>query len=80
MSRCPRTLPVFRLVGFGNLLANMTTLMRGIPAFFKPNFAALHGTHASVGAEAAGYYSTEPLRETFDSLVDFASLATARRG
>jgi NTE family protein len=65
----------FDWLGFGNLLANMTTLMRGIPAFFEPNVAALRGAHASVGADAAGYYSTEPLRETLSTLVDFASLA-----
>ena len=64
----------FDWLGFGNMLANMTTLMRGIPAFFEPNVAALRGAHASVGVEAAGYYSTEPLRETLNTLVDFASL------
>ena len=64
----------FDWFGFGNMLANMTTLMRGIPAFFEPNVAALRGAHASVGAEAAAYYSIEPLRETLSTLVDFASL------
>ncbi len=55
--------------------------MRGIPAFFAPNVAALRGAHAAVGVEAAAYYSTEPLRETLSELVDFASLArAARRG
>ncbi len=62
-------------LGFGNLLSNMTTLMRGIPAFFEPNVAALRGTHAYVGAEAAGYYSIEPLRHTLSTLVNFASLS-----
>ncbi|WP_457324870.1 patatin-like phospholipase family protein, partial [Roseateles sp. P5_E11] len=27
-------------LGMGNLMANMTTVMRGIPAFFEPNLAA----------------------------------------
>ncbi len=61
-------------LGVGSLMANMTTIMRGIPAFFEPNLAALRGTHASVGAEAAAYYSTEPLRRTLSELVDFPSL------
>jgi NTE family protein len=60
--------------GIGNLWANMTTVMQGIPAFFEPNFNALRGTHAQVGAEAAAYYSTEPLRQTLSQLVDFGAL------
>jgi NTE family protein len=64
----------FDWFGFGNLLSNVTTVTRGIPAFFEPNAAALRGTHAPLGVEAAGYYSTEPLRETLSKLVDFASL------
>jgi len=62
-------------LGIGNLVANMTTVTRGVPGFFEPNVAALHGAHAHVGAEAASYYSTEPLRRTLAELVDFASLA-----
>ena len=61
-------------LGLGNWLGNMTTVMRGIPAFFEPNAAALRGTRANVGVEAASYYSTEPLRKTLGDLVDFAGL------
>jgi NTE family protein len=61
--------------GLGGVLANMMTLTRGIPAFFSPNLAALRGTHASVGIEAAAYYSTAPLRQTLADLVDFDYLA-----
>ena len=61
-------------LGMGNLVANMTTVMRGIPAFFEPNLAALRGTRANVGVEQAAYYSTEPLRQTLADLVDFRSL------
>ena len=61
-------------LGMGNLVANMTTVMRGIPAFFEPNLAALRGTRANVGVEQAAYYSTEPLRQTLTDLVDFRSL------
>ncbi len=63
-------------LGIGNFVANMTTVMRGIPAFFEPNLAALRGTRASVGVEHAAYYSTEPLRRTLGELVDFDSLRT----
>jgi len=61
-------------LGMGNWVANMTTVMRGIPAFFEPSRAALRGMRANVGVESAAYYSTEPLRETLAELVDFASL------
>ena len=61
-------------LGIGNFVANMTTVMHGIPAFFEPNLAALRGARASVGVEQAAYYSTEPLRRTLGELVDFDSL------
>ena len=61
-------------LGMGNMVANMTTVVRGIPAFFEPNLAALRGTRAAVGVEQASYYSTKPLRRTLGELVDFASL------
>jgi NTE family protein len=61
-------------LGMGNMVANMTTVMRGIPAFFEPSTAALRGTRANVGVESAAYYSTEPLRRTLGKLVDFESL------
>ena len=63
-------------LGMGNLLANMTTVMRGIPAFFEPNLAALRGARAGVGVEKAAYYSTEPLRRTLTELVDLEHLGT----
>jgi NTE family protein len=61
-------------IGMGSLLANMSTVARGITAFFTPNLAALCGTQAKVGVEAASYYSTAPLRETLNRLVDFEHL------
>jgi NTE family protein len=64
-------------LGMGNWVANMTTVMRGIPAFFSPNVAALRGARAAVGVESASYYSTEPLRRTLAELVDFAGMAGA---
>ena len=61
-------------LGMGNWVAHMTTVMRGIPAFFEPSMAALRGMHANVGVESAAYYSTAPLRRTLSELVDFDSL------
>ncbi|MCE4535760.1 patatin-like phospholipase family protein [Pelomonas sp. P7] len=61
-------------LGMGNWVANMTTVMRGIPAFFEPSMAALRGMRANLGVESAAYYSTEPLRGTLAELVDFESL------
>lgn len=68
----------FDWLGMGNLLANMTTVMRGIPAFFEPNLLALRGAQAAVGVEQAAYYSTAPLRETLGALVDFNYLDTCK--
>jgi NTE family protein len=68
----------FDWLGMGHWLANMTTVLRGIPAFFEPNPAALRGAQASVGVEHASYYSTEPLRRTLAALVDFDYLCECR--
>ena len=65
-------------LGMGNLVGNMTTVMRGIPAFFEPNLTALRGARASVGVENAAYYSTAPLRRTLSDMVDFDLLGTGR--
>jgi NTE family protein len=62
-------------LGWGNVLANVTTVTRGIPGFFTPNPAALAGTQAQVGVESASYYDTAPLRDTLAALVDFDHLA-----
>ena len=65
-------------LGMGNLVGNMTTVMRGIPAFFEPNLASLRGSRASVGVENAAYYSTAPLRRTLTGMVDFDLLGNGR--
>lgn len=49
----------------------MHTLSCGIPGFFSLNPWAHMGGHIKLGAENAGYYSTEPLRRTLEELVDF---------
>jgi NTE family protein len=65
-------------LGMGNLVANMTTVMRGIPAFFEPNLPSLRGARASVGIEQAAYYSTAPLRETLGELLSLDCLNAKR--
>jgi NTE family protein len=55
----------------GNALANLTTVISGLPGFFRPNPAALLGTRADVGIERAAYYDTAPLRQTLTDLVDW---------
>jgi NTE family protein len=61
--------------GLGSVAANMATMTRGIPNFFKPNLYALRGSTALLGVESASYYSTAPLRDTLQSLVDFDYLS-----
>jgi NTE family protein len=61
-------------LGMANLLPNAMTVLSGIPAFFRPNVEALRGLRAEVGVERASYYSTEPLKGTLQSLVDFAHI------
>jgi NTE family protein len=60
--------------GMAKAAANLKTVMQGIPNFFTPNLRALRGSNAALGVDAASYYSTAPLRETLNSLVDFGYL------
>lgn len=60
---------------FGNSLANISTMMAGIPGFFTPNPQAIWGPTFPLGVEKASYYSTDPLKETLGRLVDFDCLA-----
>jgi NTE family protein len=54
------------------------TLSGGIAGFFEPNPLAFCGTHVPLGADKAGYYSTEPLARTLGELVDFDLVATCK--
>lgn len=58
-------------LGLDNLVANARTVMQGIPTFFTPNPSAMLGINAKLGVDRASYYTTDPLRETLSSLVDF---------
>lgn len=64
-----------RLLGslpfLGGPLATWMTMLGGLDAFFRPNPRAFAGVHWPLGADHAGYYSTEPLRATLSELVDF---------
>jgi len=53
-------------------LSAWTTLTSGIPSFFEINPRAFLGVQVLLGADHAGYYSTEPLRKTLEELVDFS--------
>jgi len=59
---------------FGNSLANMSTLVAGVPGFFTPNPNAIWGPTFPHGVDKAAYYSTEPLKDTLGRRVDFEQL------
>ena len=59
----------------GNMARNMHTIGMGLPSFFRPNLSAFLGPHVPLGAENAGYYSVDPLRETLNELIDFDVLS-----
>jgi len=56
---------------FGNMVANLSTIVNGVPGFFLPNAQALWGPRFPVGVEHAAYYTTDPLKDTLSRLVDF---------
>jgi NTE family protein len=60
--------------GMSETLCYWSTLLLGIPGFFRANPAAFFGPHVPLGVESAGYYSTAPLRETLSELVDFSRI------
>jgi NTE family protein len=61
-----------------NWVRSVSIVTRGIPAFFTPRFSSWFGMHAPVGLEQAAFYSTDPLRTTLSSLVDFGYLNERR--
>ena len=58
----------------GSQLASWLTVMGGLEAFFAPNPLAFASVHWPLGAERAGFYQTNPLRETLGGLVDFGRI------
>jgi NTE family protein len=57
--------------GIADSLSAWATVTTGIPGFFETNPRAFLGAHVPLGTDAAGYYSTAPLRKTLNDLVDF---------
>jgi len=57
--------------GIADSLSAWATVTTGIPGFFETNAQAFLGAHVPLGSDAAGYYSTAPLRKTLNELVDF---------
>src|SRR5690242_11415880 len=57
--------------GFTEKLSYWSTVTHGIPGFFRPNPLAHAGDAYVLGPERAGYYSTLPLQQTLEELVDF---------
>jgi NTE family protein len=62
------------LPGLDDWLRNIGVITKGIPSFFTPRLEPWFGLHARVGLTQAAFYSTDPLRATLDSLVDFGYL------
>jgi NTE family protein len=58
--------------GIPETLSYWSTLLNGVPGFFRVNPSAFLGLHVPLGVDAAGYYSTAPLRKTLAELVDFS--------
>jgi NTE family protein len=69
---------VFDPFGVGAMLGTMNTVLRGIPSFFVPSPGAWRGTRATSSVEEAAYYSTAPLRETLQELIDWDYLCDCR--
>ena len=66
--------------GVADALSSWMTLTSGISGFFEPHTRAFFGAHVPLGADHAGYYSTEPLRKTLEELVDFSLINQGHPG
>jgi NTE family protein len=64
--------------GVSDQLSYLATIAGGIPGFFRPNLPAFLGSQVPLGINGAGFYSTMPLRETLDELVDFQVINDGR--
>ena len=64
------------LTGLSAILPRWATLTGGVGGFFRPHPPAFWGWEVPLTPEHAGYYSTAPLAETLEGLIDGALLAT----
>ena len=53
---------------------NAVAVSTGVPSFFQPQPAAFLSPHLPLGTDDAGYYTTRPLMETLEELIDFDQL------
>jgi NTE family protein len=64
------------IFGLGHLYTNLATTLWGIPGFFAPNQRGWFDTHTQTGIADASFYTTAPLRETLEHLIDFEYFGT----
>jgi NTE family protein len=74
VQNAPSLAAVSNLPWLGAALPNLATLLSGVSGFFQPNLLAFLGLNTPLASEAAGCYSTLPLRATLRDLVDFSVL------
>jgi NTE family protein len=60
--------------GLANASANLTTMFKGIPAFFTPNPIAWLSSRTHLGLANAAYYTVAPLKQTLADLIDLDHL------
>lgn len=59
---------------FNVWFSTLTTILRGVPGFFKPRLFSLFPAGLTVAPEAASFYDTATLADTLDELIDFQYL------
>jgi len=64
--------------GLSDTVSYWTTVLGGVPGFFEPNPLAFMGAHAPLGTDHAGFYSTKPLMNTLNELIDFSLINKVR--
>ena len=69
-NRLPRLRAFWKRVEQDSPFASLFTFTRGIPAFFVPRALPWGGAQARVGLDEASYYSTAPLQQTLEKLLD----------
>ena len=65
------------LIPGSQTMASLMTIANGISGFFEPNLLAMSNPQAILGPEQAGFYSTEPLWNTLNELVNVSLLQQA---